>query len=48
MLPEELNVRAESLGIGLLNKPYDIINGPGRRVVPGSLLVLFQMVWARC
>lgn len=46
MFPEEFNVRAESLGVCLLNETYDVIHWPGSSVVPRTLLVLFQMVWA--
>lgn len=46
MFPEEFNVRAESLGVCLLNEPYDVIHRPGTSIIPRTLLVLFQMVWA--
>lgn len=52
MFPEQLNVRAKSLGISLLDKPYNIINWPGRSIIPWTLLVLFHVVraccWASC
>lgn len=34
VFPEQIDMWAESLGISLLDKSYDVIDSPGRSVVP--------------
>lgn len=41
VLPEEIDVRAQRLRIGLLNEPYDVVHWPGGGVIHWTVLVLF-------
>lgn len=45
VFPEQLQVGSERLWVGLVDKPDDVIDGPGCRAVAIGVSVCGQVVW---